>query len=317
MNKKIILINKKNKKKEYIEENINQEVIKEFVPPGHFYSCIPKVTNEYNDNTSKFNNIDYNDISHKKIINELNYYLKDFDSYFNPFDKDISKNDSIILKRSLDLKYSIGNPMFSFMDCRLYYYFLLKNKPLNIIEIGCGNSTLLSYNTKKIHNLDYKITCIEPYPSDYLIKLKNMGEIELIIDKLENVDLTIFKILNENDILFIDSSHVAKLNSDVIFYLNNILPLLNKNVYIHIHDIFLPFDYPVEWIKDGRFWNEQYLIYSFLQFNDTFQIEFGNSYAQYKFYEKLEEIQKNTVEKKYLGHIGVFGGGSLWIKKIK
>jgi len=189
--------------------------------------------------------------------------------------------------------------------------FLQKNKPKKIIEIGSGNSTLLTYNTKLMFNLDIDIICIEPYPSDCLKKLNDTGKITLIQSCLENVDLNIFNTLTENDILFIDSSHVLKLDSDVMFYFTKIFPLLNKNVLIHIHDIFFPYDYPLEWLKEGRFWNEQYFLYVFLQYNSKFKIKFCNSYSQYKYYDELKIIQQNTYEKS-LGN-GVFSGGSIWL----
>jgi hypothetical protein len=199
------------------------------------------------------------------------------------------------------------------MDSRLLHYFLQKNKPKKIIEIGSGNSTLLTYNTKKLFNLDVDIICIEPYPSDYLIKLDDIGAITLIKDCLENIDLNIFKTLTENDILFIDSSHVLKLDSDVMFYFTKIFPILNKNVLIHIHDIFFPYDYPLKWLKEGRFWNEQYFLYTFLQYNTKFKIKFCNSYSTYKYPTELETIQKNTYERENNITNSIFGGGSIWL----
>lgn len=190
--------------------------------------------------------------------------------------------------------------------------FFTKKQTKKIIEIGSGNSTLLTYNTKLMFNLDMDIICIEPYPSDYLKKLNDTGKITLIQNCLENVDLNHFTTLTENDILFIDSSHVLKLDSDVMFYFTKIFPLLNKNVLVHIHDIFFPYDYPLEWLKEGRFWNEQYFLYIFLQYNSKFSIKFCNSYSGYKYPNELEIIQKNTYEKQKLD-ICVFSGGSIWL----
>lgn len=164
------------------------------------------------------------------------------------------------------------------MDARLLYYYILKNKPKKIIEIGSGNSTLLIYNTLNKYNIDCELICIEPYPPNFLYKLDENKKIKLINKKLEQVDIELFKELSSNDILFIDSSHVAKLNSDVIFYFTKIFPILNTGVNIHIHDIFFPYEYP--WIKEGRFWNEQYFLYVFLQYNSKFIITFCNSYSE-------------------------------------
>ena len=93
-----------------------------------------------------------------------------------------------------------------------------------------------------------------------------------------------------------------------------IFPLLKKNVLVHIHDIFFPYDYPLEWLKNGRFWNEQYFLFAFLQYNSKFKVHFCNSYSGYKFREKLYSIQQNTFEKVNNLVDGVYSGGSMWIK---
>lgn len=279
-------------------------MINECFTPGHFYSVIPSITNEYNNNDTKFINLDFNEKSHKLILNEINDYLVNFDKEFGHTDVSARQNN---------LQYTLLNGAFEWMDARLLHYFLQKTRPKKIIEIGSGNSTLLTYNTKLMFNLDIDIICIEPYPSDYLKKLNDTGKITLIQSCLEDVDLNIFTTLTENDILFIDSSHVLKLDSDVMFYFTKIFPLLNKNVLIHIHDIFFPYDYPLQWLKEGRFWNEQYFLYIFLQYNTKFSIKFCNSYSAFKYNNELKIIQKNTYEIKNNITSGVFSGGSIWL----
>ncbi|MFN4151401.1 MAG: class I SAM-dependent methyltransferase, partial [Candidatus Sericytochromatia bacterium] len=151
---------------------------------------------------------------------------------------------------------------------------------------------------------------IEPYPDLLLSLIKSKNDIKnkLISKKLQEVSVKIFKSLKENDILFIDSTHISKFNSDVNYIFFKILPTLNKGVIIHFHDIFHPFEYPFSWLKQGIFWNEIYLLRAFLQFNTTFKIIYFNNYL-YQNYKKilLEELplyEKNP-------------GGSLYIKKIK
>jgi hypothetical protein len=280
-------------------------MISEMFTPGHFYSVIPNITKDYNNNNNntKFLNLDFNEESHKSILNEINNYLVNFDKEFGHLN---------VLERRNNLQYTLLNGAFEWMDARLLHYFLQKHKPKKIIEVGSGNSTLLTYNTKQMFNLDLDIICIEPYPSDYLKKLNNTGKITLIEKCLEDVDVNIFTTLTSNDILFIDSSHVAKLDSDVMFYFTKIFPLLNKGVLIHIHDIFFPYDYPLEWLKEGRFWNEQYLLYVFLQYNTKFKIKFCNSYSGYKYHNELKIIQHDTYEKKTTG-CDTFSGGSIWL----
>ena len=86
-----------------------------------------------------------------------------------------------------------------------------------------------------------------------------------------------FACLEPNDILFIDSSHTVKFGSDVCYEILEILPNLNAGVWVHIHDIFLPNDYPSEWLIDRRLaLNEQYLLEAFLAFSSAFTIRLAN-----------------------------------------
>jgi len=289
-------------------------MINEFVEPGHFYSVIPKIDAAYNNNETKFLNLDFNDENHICILDEINNYLEKFDETFGENNDSNLKLETRIQNRQQNMQYSLMNGAFEWMDARLLHYYLQKQKPQKIIEIGSGNSTLLTYNTKKMFNLNFDITCIEPYPFDFLKKLNKNNELTLIEERLENIDLTLFETLEENDILFIDSSHVLKLDSDVMYYFTKIFPLLKKGVLIHIHDIFFPYDYPTDWLTAGRFWNEQYFLYVFLQYNTRFRIEFSNNYSKFKFYDKLKEIQKNMYEIKNNITNDVFSGGSIWLK---
>jgi len=94
---------------------------------------------------------------------------------------------------------------------------------------------------------------------------------------LQDVDMALFDVLESGDILFVDSTHVSKVNSDVNRIVFEILPRLARGVFVHIHDVFYPFEYPLEWLREGRAWNEQYLLRAFLQFNASFTIRlFGN-----------------------------------------
>ena len=150
---------------------------------------------------------------------------------------------------------------------------------------------------------------IEPYPETLrsLIKNTDYPLIKIHESNLQDIPIDLFKNLASNDILFIDSTHVSKIDSDVNYIIHEILPVLSKGVYVHFHDIFYPFEYPKEWTLDGRFWNEQYILRAFLQYNSQFKIVLFNTYLELFFREKLENrfplIFKNT-------------GGSLWIKKI-
>ncbi len=157
-------------------------------------------------------------------------------------------------------------------------------RPKKIIEVGSGFSSaaMLDINEQFFSNA-IDLTFVEPYPKT-LNKLVRPGDRYILIDKnIQSVDITLFKTLSENDILFIDTSHIVKTNSDVLFEIFEILPLLNKGVKIHVHDIFYPFEYPKVWVVDDkRNWNEIYLIRAFLMYNADFKIISFNTFLQYQ-----------------------------------
>src|SRR5690606_25350779 len=103
-----------------------------------------------------------------------------------------------------------------------------------------------------------ELTAIEPWPSEALLR-GFPGLKELLREDVQNVPLGRFEALEANDILFLDSSHVMKIGSDVQYEFFEIIPRLRPGVLVHFHDIFLPREYPREWVVDDqRFWNEQY-----------------------------------------------------------
>ena len=138
--------------------------------------------------------------------------------------------------------------------------------------------------------------------------LKPTDNIKILDRGLQDIELSYFDILNEGDILFIDSTHVSKVNSDVNYLFFEILPRLKKGVYIHLHDIFYPFEYPKEWIYKGMIWNELYLLRAFLQNNNDYEIIFFQNMMM-KTHEKLyrEEWPFNHS----------LHGGSFWMRKIR
>jgi hypothetical protein len=106
-------------------------------------------------------------------------------------------------------------------------------------------------------------------------------------------------------VLFIDSSHVSKTGSDVNFLYLEVLPRLAPGVWIHLHDIFLPNDYPREWVlEEERSWNEQYLVQALLMYSRAFAVRFGSACAFHLFPELVESVFGSRL-----------GGGSLWIEK--
>ena len=122
-----------------------------------------------------------------------------------------------------------------------------------------------------------------------------------------------FSSLGENDILFIDSSHVSKTHSDVNYLFFEILPRLRAGVYVHVHDVFYPFEYPREWVYQGRGWNEAYLTRAFLQYNSAFTIQLFNSFLE-RFHVALLEREMPLCTR-YVEANMPTSAQSLWLKK--
>ncbi len=296
---------------------------------GTFYSVIPKIIGNYNGNTPYINSVDYNNYGHEKILNDLPNKLRNFDENFgynlqNKVEYSyivnlLGKNKDQEIEQN-KFNYYLCNGSFEWMDGRMLYYFMTLSKPSKIIEIGSGDSTLLMYNTKKLLNLNTKIICIDKNPHPIIKKLSNNNEIVLIEDDLVNVELKIFESLGKSDMLFIDSSHTVKMNSDVMFYFSVIFPILKSGVIVHIHDIFLPYEYPFGWVNNGIFWNEQYLLYVFLQNTQKMRVLFSSNYAKYKYKNKLISLQENFYENKILvdrqDDDEPFAGGSFWLHVV-
>ena len=194
-----------------------------------------------------------------------------------------------------DLCYYYDNPVFRSGDAEYLYNMVRHFKPGKIVEIGSGYSTLmvrnaLQYNQKEKPGYQCRHICIEPYEMPWL---ENTG-VEVIREKVESLDLSVFKILGKNDILFIDSSHMIRPQGDVLVEYLEILPLLNPGVIVHVHDIFSPRDYLDAWIyKEHKLWNEQYLLEAFLSFNPVFKITGAVNYLYHNHREKL--LQKCPV----------------------
>jgi hypothetical protein len=243
--------------------------------------------------------IDFNDGSHETILQDI------FPRFIAAYDypERLEENPELT-------QFFTQNSQFSWLDSRALFVLLREWRPQRFIEVGSGFSTLLAADVNRRFLGDsIAITCVEPYPREFLRK-GIIGVSRLIEEKVQDVPLAEFTALQAGDVLFIDSSHVAKTGSDVNFLYFDVLPRLKPGVRVHIHDIFLPHDYPRDWVIDeNRSWNEQYLLRALLMHSKAYRVVFGCSYAFWRFPELVKAALAHP-----RGH--AFAGGSFWIERV-
>src|SRR5579859_1168783 len=206
-------------------------------------------------------------------------------------------------------QYYWHNESFSPTDAATYYAMIREFGPRRIIEVGGGLSTMVAAQAARRNwpHVPTRVTCLDPYPTPALTEGFS-GLDQVIAQPVQHVSLELFEELGENDMLFIDSTHVSKAGSDVNHLFFRVLPRLHPGVIVHVHDVFLPWDYPREWITDRRlFWNEQYLLLGFLSGNPSFKIMLGTCYVTRKYPGEINQL---------FPVLPTIGGCSFWMRRL-
>ena len=271
-------------KQDVFVKSLQEQVKKQgFVPAGHFYSAIPSeeevlaYTNSRKPLNHELTGIKLNKENQFKLLNEYVQFYKDL-----PFPE----------KQKPDIRYYYENEWFCHSDAIFLFCFLRKHQPKKIIEVGSGFSSAVMLDTvDNFFPQRPEITFIEPNPDRLrsLLRGDDQEQVKIIDKKMQEVPLEIFLSLKAGDFLFIDSSHVMKLGSDVHRLMFEILPLVPPGVFVHFHDVPYPFDYPIEWFKTGRYWNEIYFLRAFLSYNCEWSIYFFNTYVHFLFGDLIKE----------------------------
>jgi len=182
-------------------------------------------------------------------------------------------------------------------------------QPRRIIEVGCGFSSalILDLNDRE-WNGRVELSFVDPdlERMKRLLQENEKTRVKLTQSRLQDMDPGFFTSLEANDILFIDSTHVAKTGSDVLYLFFELLPRLASGVLIHIHDISWPFEYPKEWIAEGRSWNENYFLRAFLMHNRAYEIILCNSWLSHFHPEAVRAAMPGVP----------FEGGNIWLRKV-
>jgi predicted O-methyltransferase YrrM len=272
-------------------------------PPGHFYSPIPALSEIRQRDARLFgtwpqtlSGIDLAPERQGQAFTELADFYPE-----QPFSS----------RKTAVLRYFFDNPNFNQGEAITLYGFIRRAAPTRIVEIGSGYSSCATLDVNdRFFGGRIQCTFVEPYP-ELLKSLLMEGDedrINLLAQPVQDVDFKIFEELGPSDILFIDSSHVAKTGSDVNHLYLEVLPRLRAGVLVHIHDIYYPFEYPRDWVYQKRAWNECYLLRAFLAHNDAFAVEYFNSYWAAFHHEELARRMPLCAQSP---------GSSIWLRKTK
>lgn len=205
-------------------------------------------------------------------------FFQNLINFSKVLDNNLNELSTISFDKKDDSSPFWKNSTLSALDGASLYSIVRNYKPKNIIEIGSGNSTkFISKAVKKNFEEDHfssELISIDPNPRTFVDSLCN----KIYRNSLENISLDIFDKLVEGDFIFFDGSHRCFQNNDVSIFFLEILPKLKKGVLVGIHDIWLPYDYPQDWVQ--RFYNEQIVLGAYmLGRKDNIDILVANMYS--------------------------------------
>jgi predicted O-methyltransferase YrrM len=237
-----------------------------FAPPGHYYSPIPSkkdverfALEKWHQTPDAIAGVDFNVAGQLRMLETL-----------GPLTRELAFADDA----GGATRYWWDNDGFSPGDATVLAAMLMHYRPRQVLEIGAGYSTAVMLDVSERYlEGPPRITCVDPEPGRLRSVLRG-DEAQLTIHEtiMQELPRELFTSLAANDILFIDSSHVLKLGSDVSILFLEVLPRLAPGVVVHVHDIATSFEYPLEWYEEGRAWNEAPALRAFLAFNEVYEI---------------------------------------------
>jgi predicted O-methyltransferase YrrM len=197
--------------------------------------------------------------------------------------------------------FYLANGYFEAVDAEVLYCLVRHFRPLEVIEVGSGFSTLITRMALQANGRASTLTAIDPEPRTSIL-----GAIDHhVASPVEQIDPTLFDALNENDVLFIDSSHVISAQGDVNFLFFEVLPRLKRGVLVHIHDVFLPYEYPPRWMAAGN--TEQYLLLAFLTSNREFEVVWAGHHMRMRYPHEVMATFSTCTQNTH--------PGSFWIRR--
>lgn len=261
------------------------QTLKINVLPNHFYTSIPDFTylkgkDFWKKPTSMYgiNGID--------IDQQFAFTKACVDSIE---DKSILQNKEVLSSAVKDQ----NEEGYGVLEADFLYCFIYKHQPKKIIQIGCGISTSIILRASKDAGYKVDLVCVEPYPSSYLQKLSNQGDITLISEAAQVVKLETLIDLQNGDMFFVDSTHTVKVGSEVNRVILEVLPRLSTGVFVHFHDIFFPYDFQRNINTTSFFWSEGTLLQAFLINNPKYTIRQAQGMLHYEAKKEMVKLFPN------------------------
>ncbi len=180
------------------------------------------------------------------------------------------------------------------IEADFLYCFARTLQPRRVVQVGAGVATAVLLRASEDGGFPLEIVCVDPYPTEFLRDAARAKTVRLIAAKAETVDLQLLTNLRDGDLLFVDSTHTVKVGSDVNRIILEVLPRLDKGVYVHFHDVLFPYDYSPGVLDDELFfWNETVLLHAFLIANDRYTLRAALSMVHYARPGILRELLPN------------------------
>jgi len=272
---------------------------RKFFPPGHFHSPLPssrEIAEAFERDAfgPPFSAVDLNEAGQFDLLKKFAEYYPE-----QPFPEQPAPGR----------RFYLDNPSYGRFDAIILYCMLRHLQPKQIIEVGSGFSSaaMLDVNALAMDGR-MSLTLIDPDTSRVrnLLLPEDYARINLVQKPVQDVPLELFSSLEANDVLFIDSSHVSKVGSDVNRLFFDVLPVLRAGVHVHIHDVTGRLEYPRDWFEQGRAWNEQSLLRAFLMYNRAFSVVFFSSW--------IHNVHQRFLVERMASCAGG-GGGQIWLCK--
>jgi Methyltransferase domain len=257
----------------------------------NYYSPIPAwedLPDEVFMRRSPLTGISYDEDAHVEFLQRLEPYLVEFEPPSG---------------------FVWDNGMYERIEADVLHAIVRAARPKRIIELGSGYSTLIIADAVRRNGLDgsqctYSI--FDPFAPNFI--RARTTELDWRNESAADVALEVFRELGEDDILFVDTTHTVKLGSEVNYIVLDVLPTLAPGVLVHIHDIFLPYEYPRGFFEQKCYWAEQYLLQGFLTNNQSWEVALPLA--------ALTKDRPADVARLVQSFRGNAGPGAFWIRRV-